>query len=329
MGSKKINGTQLELFNDGTGEPVVFVHGSASDYRTWHGQREFFTRQFQVITYSRRYHWPNEAIGEDMDYAMGQHVDDLEAVLRSLSSLPVHIVGHSYGAFLGLLLAIQAPSLVRTLVLAEPPVITLFVSSDPKPQELIRLLLTRPRTAAAIIKLGAKGLGPAKTAARQENMNEAMRLFGTAVLGRESYQRLSEARREQMQANLIKAEFLGSGFLPLSVQEVRNIKIPTLLLTGQSSPPVFHRLADRLEELLPANERQEIPNASHIMHEDNPAAFNATVLDFLKKHQQVVHPSTPDLKNKYQLSGKEVTRAGSPKENRRRRRLENDRATFR
>ncbi len=314
MGSKKINGTQLEFFVDGSGEPVVFVHGSVSDYRTWHGQREFFSRQFQVITYSRRYHWPNEPIGEVLDYSMGQQVDDLQAVVRSLSSFPAHIVGHSYGAFLGLLLAIQAPSLVRTLVLAEPPVITLFVSNDPKPQELFRLLLTRPRTAAAILKLGAKGLGPAKIAAKRGNINEAMRLFGTAVLGREAYQRLSEARREQVQANLIKAEFLGSGFLPLSVQQVRNIRIPTLLLTGQSSPPVFHRLVDRLEELLPCNERQEIPGASHSMHEDNPAAFNAAVLGFLKKHQQVVHPSTPDLKNIYPLGSREITRASSPKE---------------
>ncbi|NIT60692.1 MAG: alpha/beta fold hydrolase, partial [Aliifodinibius sp.] len=72
-----------------------------------------------------------------------------------------HLVGHSYGAFLSLLLAMRQPDYVRTLVLAEPPAITLFVSNNPKPLEILKLLVSRPRTAAAIIKFGAKGVTPA------------------------------------------------------------------------------------------------------------------------------------------------------------------------
>jgi hypothetical protein len=55
-----------------------------------------------------------------------------------------------YPAVPSLLLAMREPRLVRTLVLEEPPAITLFVSSTPKPWELLRLLVSRPRTAAAI-----------------------------------------------------------------------------------------------------------------------------------------------------------------------------------
>lgn len=215
---------------------------------------------------------------------MSQHVDDLQVLLHSLEGRPVHIVGHSYGAFLGLLLATREPSLVRTLVLAEPPVTTLFVSTQPKPLELLRLLLMRPRTAAAIIKLGAQGIGPATAAAKQDDMEEAMRLFGTAVLGHKAYHGLSEQRKEQVRVNLIKSEFLGSGFSPLTAQQLRNIQIPTLLLNGQLSPAVFHRLADRLEQLLPHSKRKEIPGASHMMHEDNAPVFNTAVLEFLATH---------------------------------------------
>ena len=284
MASRNINGTKLEYFSDGNGEPLVLVHGSVSDYRTWHSQREAFAQNFHVITYSRRYHWPNDPIPEAQDYSMSQHVDDLRALLHSLGSGPVHIVGHSYGAFLGLLLATREPTLVRTLVLAEPPVITLFVSNQPKPLELLRLLLSRPRTATAIIKLGAQGLGPATAAAKRDDMEEAMRVFGTAVLGQEAYDGLSETRKEQVRANLMKAEFLGSGYPSLTAGQMRDLAVPVLLLTGQSSPSVFHRLTDRLEELLPHSERREISEASHIMHEDNAPAFNMAVLEFLEKN---------------------------------------------
>lgn len=46
------------------------------------------------------------------DYPMAQHVDDLDAVIEELGIAPVHLVGHSYGAFLALLLR-ETPSELR------------------------------------------------------------------------------------------------------------------------------------------------------------------------------------------------------------------------
>ena len=205
-------GATLECVEKGTGEPVVLVHGSASDHRTWQPQLDEFSKRYRTLAYSRRYHWPNEPIPDGADYSMDEHVDDLQAFLQSFGKAPLHLVGHSYGAFICLLLAMRDPGLVRTLVLAEPPVVTLFVSNSPKPSEILRLMLTRPRTAVAIIMFGATGLGPATAAARKGDMVSAMRIFGNAVLGPEFYGRLSQARLEQVAANAIEAEFLGSGF---------------------------------------------------------------------------------------------------------------------
>jgi len=218
---------------------------------------------------------------------MTEHIDDLEALLDSLAVGPVHLVGHSYGAFVAVLLASRQPRRVRTLVLAEPPVITLFVSNKPKPSELLRLLLHRPRTAAAIVRFGSTGVGPATAAARRGDMDRAMRIFGTAVLGAEFYRRLSSSRLDQVRANSIKAEFLGSGYPPLGDEDLRRMQVPTLLVSGQRSPNLFHRLLDRLEELLPHTERVEIPGGSHIMHEDNAVAYNAAVRTFLAAHEAV------------------------------------------
>ncbi|MBD3376045.1 alpha/beta fold hydrolase [candidate division KSB1 bacterium] len=281
MSSIPINGKELKYNEQGKGEPLVLVHGSASDYRTWHHQEQVFNKQYRVISYSRRYHWPNEKIPEKADYAMQEHVEDLKAMIRDLDVAPTHLVGHSYGAFLCMLLAMQEPELVRTLVLAEPPVITLFVSNTPKPGELVKLLFTRPRTATAIIRFGVNGLAPARAAAKRDELRKAMHLFGKAILGKKTFERLSDQRLEQIEANAFKAEFLGSGFVPLDQDKISSVNIPTLLISAQNSHPLFHRLMDRLEELLPRRERIEIRDASHIMHEDNPGDFNSAVLQFL------------------------------------------------
>jgi pimeloyl-ACP methyl ester carboxylesterase len=280
---RNVNGTTLEVLERGTGDSLVLVHGSASDHRTWTAQLERFSEHYRVIAYSRRYHWPNQPIPADADYAMLEHADDLHALLREVSPSPVHLMGHSYGAFVALCLAIRAPGLVRTLVLAEPPVITLFVSNQPRPAEIFRLLVRRPRTAIALIRFGATGMAPATKLARRGDAVAAMHTFGRAVLGRAFHDRLSPERREQVEANAFVAEFLGSGFPPLDDAAVRNVNVPTLLLAGEHSPALFPRLLDRLEELLPRTERAVIPKASHILHEDNPAAYNAAVLSFLSK----------------------------------------------
>jgi pimeloyl-ACP methyl ester carboxylesterase len=286
MAKIEINRTWLEYSETGQGEPLVFVHGSASDYRTWESQLGKFGTRFRAIAYSRRYHWPNEKISEGVDYSMSEHVDDLEKLLHSLTAAPAHLVGHSYGAFVCLLLAIKSPPLVKSLVLAEPPALTLFTSNSPKPLEIVKLLLTRPRTAIAIVKFGATGIEPAAKAISLGDTDACIRSLGTAILGRNFFQSLSEKRLEQVRANLIKTELTGSGFAPLAQDRIRDVSIPVLLINAQHSPRFFHRMADRLHELLPAVERIEIPEASHIMHEDNTSAYNEAVLSFLEKQRE-------------------------------------------
>lgn len=278
-----VAGYEFHCTDQGEGQPVLLVHGSVSDHRTWQAQIDVFAERFRVVAYSRRYHWPNTPIAVGADYAMRAQVADLEAVIEALGLGPVHLVGHSYGGFLSLLLACARPDLVRSLVLAEPPVVTLLVSNPPRLSEIVRLLVTRPRTAAALLSFGAKGLGPATAAFRAGKVEEGLQTFGAAVLGRQAFQNLSAARRKQMCDNLIVAEFVGSGFVRVDPGEVGRIACPTLLVTGARSPAIFHRLTDGLEQLLPQAQRIEIAAASHAMHEDNPAAFNAAILAFLSR----------------------------------------------
>ncbi len=273
----------LRRIERGSGHAVVLIHGSASDYRTWEHQIEAFAGHFHVVTYSRRYHWPNAKISDGAEYSMAEQVEDLLRLLRSLGE-DAHLVGHSYGAYLALMAAIREPGLVARLVLAEAPVVPLFTSFPPKAREILALLVTRPRTAVPIIRFAATGLGPATSAANKDDMAAAMAYFGRAVLGHEAFAALSPARLEQVRENLSKAELLSESFMvPLKEREVADIEARTLLVTGEKSPTFLHRLTDRLEQLMPRAERTEIPGASHIMHEDNPAAFNQAVQSFLQR----------------------------------------------
>jgi len=211
------------------------------------------------------------------------HVDDLVAFVRSIDAAPVHLVGHSWGGFVCLLTALRHPEVVRSLVLMEPPVLSLFVSTPPRPAELLRTFVRRPRMALAILKFGISAAVPAEKAYGRGDDEAGLELFGRGVLGNEAFEQLPAARKEQVRDNLAvdKAQLLGAGFPPLSDDEVRSVRTPTLLMNGQQSPAFLRLLTDRLEELLPSVERVEVPNASHLMHEDNPSVVNDAILAFL------------------------------------------------
>lgn len=66
----------------GEGEPVVLVHGSSSDLRTWEQQLAAIGASYRTIAYSRRYARPNDDIEPDADDQMLPHVDDLITPLR-------------------------------------------------------------------------------------------------------------------------------------------------------------------------------------------------------------------------------------------------------
>jgi len=282
MAKVGLDGAALEVVERGGGTPVVFVHGSASDHRTWHRQLDAFGERYRAIAYSRRYHWPNEPIAAGGSYALADHTADLAALLGLLDARPAHLVGHSYGGLVCLALAVAAPEAVRSLVLLEPPVVGLFGGVPPRPKALLALALRSPATALGIVKLGAFGLGPAASAFERGDREEAMRRLGTAILGRTRFERLDDERAAQVRDNLIAEELLSPEAMPaLDAGPLRTLDLPVLLVGGGESPRVFARLLDHLERILPRTERCEVADASHIVHEDDPAAFDRSVLAFL------------------------------------------------
>jgi pimeloyl-ACP methyl ester carboxylesterase len=284
MGQSTLNDYNFFYKEKGSGEYIVFVHGSASDYRTWDKQLKVLGKFYHTIAYSRRFHFPNEQIGDQDDYSMKQHVEDLEAFIHHLDQNAVHLVGHSYGGFICLLLAMKNPSIIRTLVLAEPPVMTLYVRNMSKPFELLKLLVTKPRLGFAIMKFGIKGVAPAINEFKKDETDRALDYIGKAILGIDTYLALSESRHAQARENLIKAEFLGSGFPPLEKNKIRDLTLPTMLISAKNSRKLFHFLLDGLQDLIPYSERITIPNASHIMHEDNARKYNSAIHSFLKRY---------------------------------------------
>jgi non-heme chloroperoxidase len=126
--TKKIamNGTELSYIEQGSGIPVVFVHGSLNDLRTWAFQMGPFSKFYHTIAISRRYHYPNDFTDDGWDYSALNHAEDMATFIEELGLVPAHVVGHSYGAYASTILIARYPELIRASVLCEPPIIPLL-----------------------------------------------------------------------------------------------------------------------------------------------------------------------------------------------------------
>jgi pimeloyl-ACP methyl ester carboxylesterase len=281
-----VNGADLAYIESGTGDAVIFVHGAISDLRIWVKQMAAFAENHRAIAYSRRYAWPNADIPDGVDDQIWPHVDDLAELITKLDAAPAHLVGNSWGGFICLLTALRYPDLVRSITVEEPPVMPLFVSNQPKPQELLKLLLTRPRSGAALMKFFGTGMGPAIKAFKKGDLDAGVIVFAKGVLGADVYESLPAEVKDAMRANgkALSSELLGAGMPTFSADDARRIKTPTLLVTGEKSPALLRRLTDRLQELVPNTQRVNIAGASHLMHYEKPSPVNTAVMDFIARH---------------------------------------------
>lgn len=70
---------------------------------------------------------------------------------------------------------------------------------------------------------------------------------------------------------------------PLACDRVSSLVMPTMVVRGDSSPAFVDAVMEALIACLPASSTTvTISNASHAMFLDNPAAFNAAVLQFIQ-----------------------------------------------
>lgn len=92
--SVNIRGEKLHYVEQGKGEPLIFIHGSLGDYRAWISRMEPYSKDYHVLTYSRRYAWPNKQVfDESADYSIRIHADDLYELIQKLRLKKVHLVG--------------------------------------------------------------------------------------------------------------------------------------------------------------------------------------------------------------------------------------------
>lgn len=269
------NGVSLHYAEQGKGEPVIFVHGSLSNYDYWQDEVPAFARHYRAIAYSRRYDYPNHN-APVAGYSAVTDADDLAQFIRTLHLGRAHIVGHSYGALTALLLAIRHPELVKSITLAEPPAVSLLQSAT---GQLKSLAATQYRD------IEQRVVGPMHRAFMHGDAGRGVGIFIDYVFNNpKAWQTMTPAERAEEMQNVEEWNVMmtrGTLFPDVTPRQVESLRAPVLLLGGTASYPFLITITLLLKSLMPHAQLVWVQGAGHQMWYQSPAFCRAVTEQFI------------------------------------------------
>jgi 3-oxoadipate enol-lactonase len=251
-----VNGTRLACLDEGTGPPMLLVHGLGGSHDDWRLQRAEFAKQHRLVVPDLRGFGASE---RREPFTIKQHARDMIALLAALGIARVHVIGLSMGGAVAIEMALLAPQLVASLVLANTA--PAFTLSDWQRRRMawLRILLAAFLGVGVVARVFGRKMFPAR---------------GQGRLRRRLIQRASRTSRWVYLASLRSLTRWNAA------SRLSAIRAPTLVLGAEHDLTTI-REKERWTALIAGARLVEIPGSHHHSELDSPARFNREVLDFV------------------------------------------------
>jgi 3-oxoadipate enol-lactonase len=247
---------------EGRGPVLVFLHGIGGNRRNWRDQMPVFGAQFTAIAWDARGYGDSDDYAGALDFAAFS--DDLRRVIDHFGAERAHLCGLSMGGRIAMDFHDRHADRVASLTLCDTQPGLARMPAE-KRREFIRLRqepLLAGRTPAEIAPDVAKSLVSAKAAPGAfQRLVDSM-----TALHRDSYLKTIEA-----------------SMLYERLPELGAIEVPTHVVVGADDTLTPPDVARAMAERIPGARLSVIANAGHLSNLEQPQAFNAAVLGFLRE----------------------------------------------
>jgi pimeloyl-ACP methyl ester carboxylesterase len=250
------DGTPIGFRRSGTGPPLIFVHGTTADHRSWAKVSPSLEQHFTVYAMDRR---GRGASGDGPDYDFMREVEDVVALVEATGE-PAFLFGHSFGGLLSLE-AVLLTDNVRWLILYEPA-LPPGAPSPPGVLEHIQALVD------------------------DNDLETAMEVF-LREIAQITEPELEVYRQSPLWepriplARTINRELAIERSYRFKAERFASLRTPTLLLLGSNSPPLAREDIETLDVALPNTKIAILPDQGHMGHHTNPKMLVREVLKLL------------------------------------------------
>lgn len=243
----------------GNKPPLILLHGLMANGACWTGLARVLEKEYDVIMPDARGHGRSSV--PDNGYRYEDQADDVAGLINTLRLPPPVLLGHSMGGMIAAVVASRKPNLLRGLILADPTFLSPKVQREVRDSDVAdkhrKILNMSLDEVVAEARVRHPGRPPETLELfARARLQTSMAAFDVLTLPNPDYKRL-----------------------------MGKIDIPGLLILGDKGV-VSSAAAKELQHLNPLLQVEQIPDAGHALHLDQPEIFAAIVKTFL--HSAVI-----------------------------------------
>lgn len=248
---------RLCYIKKGSGPAIIFIHGFCLDRRSWEDQINFFSDRFTCIAVDLR-GFGNFSLPSDKVFA---HHEDINALLDILQiNQPVILVGLSMGARIVANFALAYPQKTKAIIFVDG-IIDGYICKDFNLDYIYKAGKEKGISVANNLWLGHRLF-------EQVRKNPvSARLLTEMVMSYSGWHWLNK--------NPVKS------LNPPAIEQIKNLTVPALIITGQYDIPDFQDIAQLLHTEINHSIKKEIAGAGHMCNIEMPSDFNEILNQFL------------------------------------------------
>jgi len=234
------------------GETLLFIHGSGSNLRMWEPQVDYFKKNNRVIALSL----PGHAESDQMNVptTIDNYISFVAKFIERIceDKKPI-IVGHSMGSAIAQMIALTESEYVKAIIL---------IGSGAKLKVMQMIFDFLSSNYEGFIKMGTSFAFSKKN--KDKNLVE-------------KYQEIARLT----QGFVTRADFLACNDFDI-MKVVKNIKHPTLIITGSDDKLTPVKYANYLAQKIKNSEMHIVDEAGHMVNMEKSAEVNSIMEKFLK-----------------------------------------------
>jgi len=264
----------LHYLDEGEGRPLLFLHEFGGDSRTWEEQVDFFANRAaerrRCLVLSARGYPPSDVPQNAENYGWRENLADALGLLEHLGIETADVVGLSMGAYIALLMAIEAPQIISSAVCAS-------IGSGAHPPTRQAFIADARGSAEQIL---ATGQVPAEAMAKAPNRIQLWHK------NRAAWQRFCDHLAEHPAVGaahtLARVQAERPGLHDFSDQ-LGALSVPVFILAGDEDEPCLDASL-WLKRQMPLSGLKLYARAGHLLNLEEPDSFHADIVWF---HQMI------------------------------------------
>ena len=255
-----VAGTRLWVRLEGREDApvVVLVHSLGTELRLWDEQIPALAASYKVLRYHSRGHGRSEA--PSGPYSVDLLASDLLGLLAHFAVQRAHVVGVSLGALTAIAIGLRSPPVVASIAVCD--------TRTDVSEEFAQAIDARN------VFIRANGMEPIARSAPERWLSPITLSSRPDLVEKVS----GMVRGASPEGFIACAEAVKTAGLD---ERLSKIRLPALFVAGTDDPGLPVQVIRNMQRRINGSRFAEIPSAGHLSPMENPAAFNAALLQFL------------------------------------------------